>query len=698
MIHVKILSLPFVILLLSSVFVPMGIVFAAATFVDSLDVNGQTSLPHDLAFNTDGTKMFVVGDGTDRVTGYTCTAFDVSTCVTDDFKAIGTEETAPSGLAFNTDGTKMFVVGTTSDRVHEYTCTAFDVSTCNYSLIGESKLVSGEENGPQGLAFNNDGTKMFIIGNGGQEVNEYTCTAFDVSTCNDSKVKSVSTEDTLPRDLAFNTDGTKMFVLGDTGNDVTVYDCTTGFDVSTCSLSTEAGNPFDISEQDTGPLGLAFNDDGTKMYVSGFSDNGDIYEYTLEAAFDLFFTTPLQTSSSGDNSAPTMGTSTTGKRLIDDGFMYNNNPVDVTNFHTEYPLVRTPVGVQNTLDLKVLENQGINHIEFVSVHFGVPQIHAQGEAIITYYPFNDYTKIHDPNNLLGEIDISLDPVKCKANSEKERCVKFSLDHSFNEAPMHDIVRVTIADKTRNHADVFFNDGIEVYGDSLNPPNTASIAAQGNDRGLIHLTQTDRTQELWIDQEQNIWTKNIMGNFFQVTPNKYTSVNDDSVSSQGYDRIQPIFRAYMEDQELFAMQVWDGTLILSDIPDYIPDVARTETLKINDPILQDEIIYQIQLAEQLWDSQSIQRILDDYIPTLYTTQELGITDEDLMIEMQKANQLLEELYYLNKINENGIAIQKSPTLTYKSITNAKLSDEAMHDAKLSESDKAKQLLYKLYGLE
>jgi len=287
----------------------------------------------------------------------------------------------------------------------------------------------------------------------------------------------------------------------------------------------------------------------------------------------------------------------------------------------------------------------VNYIEFISVHFGVPQIHAQGEAIVTYYPFNDYTKIHDPNNLLGAIDISLDPVKCKANSEKEKCVKFSLDHVFNEAPLHDIIRVTLVDKTRNHADVFFNDGIEVYGTSLNPPNTADIAAQDKGRGLVHLVQTDRAADLWSDQNDNTWTRNIMGSWIKLTQEEYTIPDDNVIGSNGMKRINQHFVQYAYEQEQYAMQVWDGTLIQSEIQGYIPGVTITETLRVDDLALQADMIRQIDRAKQKWDSQSIQGILDDYITTLNTSKEFGITDDAKLAENEKAKQLLYEMYGL-----------------------------------------------------
>ena len=50
-----------------SIFLILNLTFvssaqAAATFVDSFDVSTQDTTPRGLAFNNDGTKMFVVGD------------------------------------------------------------------------------------------------------------------------------------------------------------------------------------------------------------------------------------------------------------------------------------------------------------------------------------------------------------------------------------------------------------------------------------------------------------------------------------------------------------------------------------------------------------------------------------------------------------------------------------------------------------
>ena len=187
---------------------------AAGVFVDSFDISDEDTLPQSLVFNPHGTKMFVVGrDGKD-INEYTLsTGFDVSTASFVDSFDVRNEETQPKGLAFNNDGTKMFVVGYTDDEVLEYNLSpGFDVSTATF-VDGFS--VRSEDLIPSGLAFNNDGTKMFVVGQQDDDVNEYTLsTGFDVSTASFVDVFDVSNEESSPLDLKFNHNGTRMFVTG----------------------------------------------------------------------------------------------------------------------------------------------------------------------------------------------------------------------------------------------------------------------------------------------------------------------------------------------------------------------------------------------------------------------------------------------------------------------------------------------------
>ena len=74
-----------------------------------------------------------------------------------------------------------------------------------------------------------------------------------------------------------------MFVLGNSTDTVYLYNLSTAFDVSTASYSSTS---FSVNSQNSGPNGLVFNNDGTKMYMGGSGGSADtVYQYTTGASF-----------------------------------------------------------------------------------------------------------------------------------------------------------------------------------------------------------------------------------------------------------------------------------------------------------------------------------------------------------------------------------------------------------------------------
>ena len=270
---------------------------STAAFVGATSVSSRESSPRDVAFSNDGLKMFVIGISVDRIIEYTLsTAFDVSTAsYAGDAErfSVSSQETIPAGMAFSNDGLKMFVTGGNGDDINEYTLsTAFDVSTASYAGDAERFSFSSQESAPTGMAFSNDGLKMFVVGSTGDDINEYTLsTAFDVSTASyagDAERFPVRLQDTSPQDVAFSNDGLKMFVVGSTGEDINEYNMTAAFDVSTASYAGDAER-FSVTLQDNLPTGMAFSNNGTKMFVIGIQNNS-IYEYTLSSVYPITVT------------------------------------------------------------------------------------------------------------------------------------------------------------------------------------------------------------------------------------------------------------------------------------------------------------------------------------------------------------------------------------------------------------------------
>jgi len=139
--------------------------------------------------------------------------------------------------------------------------------------------VSGQDSNPLGVAFNGDGTSMFVTGNSSALVFQYSLTSgFDIGTASFSNTSfDVSGQDTTPTGVTFNGDGTAMFVTGGSSALVFQYSLTSGFDIGTASFS---GTSFDVSGQDTTPTDVTFNGDGTSMFVTGNS-SALVFQYLV---------------------------------------------------------------------------------------------------------------------------------------------------------------------------------------------------------------------------------------------------------------------------------------------------------------------------------------------------------------------------------------------------------------------------------
>jgi len=243
---------------------------ANASYTQAFSVASQETYPSGIAFNADGTKMFLSGKTGDDINEYTLsTAYDVSSASFVDSFDVSAQQAAVMGVAFNTDGTKMFIVGETEDTVAQYALsTGFDVSSASFT---QTFSIASQETEAQSITFNTDGTKMFIVGDTGNDISEYTLSSgFDVSTASFVDSFSLASQTTQPKEGIFNTDGTELYVLSRSPMKVFKYTLTAGFDVSTASY---ASVEFSVADEETSPQGLAFSADGSKMYVCG--DTGD---------------------------------------------------------------------------------------------------------------------------------------------------------------------------------------------------------------------------------------------------------------------------------------------------------------------------------------------------------------------------------------------------------------------------------------
>ena len=219
-------------------------------------------------------------------------AWDVTTASISRSFSVAGQETGTSGVFFKPDGTKMYVTGSTGDDINEYDLsTSWDVTTASISQLFS---VAAQEGQPTDVFFKPDGLKMYMCGSTGDDINEYDLsTAWDVSSASYLQLFSVASQELSPGGLFFKPDGLKMYVCGNTNDNINEYDLSTAWDVTTASFL----QLISIASQDAVSTGIFFKPDGLRLYMAGGNSNV-IYEYNLGSPTSVTLPASLQNAPS----------------------------------------------------------------------------------------------------------------------------------------------------------------------------------------------------------------------------------------------------------------------------------------------------------------------------------------------------------------------------------------------------------------
>ena len=242
----------------------------------SFSVAGKDTAPRKVLFKPDGTKMYVAGSVGKNVYEYDLiTTWDITSATFLQSFSVSTEETDLRGLYFKSDGTEMYIIGSGGDEVNQYSLSAaWNVSTATFL---QAFSVVAQEISPQGIFFRADGIKMYFVGISGDDVNEYTLSnAWDISTASYVQSFSVFSKATFVTDVVFNPNGSKMWVTGQVSDAIHQYSLSTAWDISTASYDSIS---FSVNAQEAAPQGFIFKPDGSKMYVVGTVGDA-IYQYS----------------------------------------------------------------------------------------------------------------------------------------------------------------------------------------------------------------------------------------------------------------------------------------------------------------------------------------------------------------------------------------------------------------------------------
>lgn len=235
-----------------------------ATFETAFSVNAQTNRIGFAIFNDTGTKMFA--SNYNNVTCYQYTLTTPWDLTTASYANLSQNVTDGIDAWFSADGLTLWTAN--GGRINEYSCSTPYDDMGNYTLV---QSVSGFSPGLNNFRFNDDGTVLYgtVRVATGVPVYEYPLsTPYDISTATTTATDSINLLGYYDQGIDFNSDGTKFFVV-EAGNDkVRQYSLSTPYDVMTATYDS-----IEMSAGTGGPTGMYFKPDGAKLYICDNSAN-----------------------------------------------------------------------------------------------------------------------------------------------------------------------------------------------------------------------------------------------------------------------------------------------------------------------------------------------------------------------------------------------------------------------------------------
>lgn len=186
--------------------------------------------------------------------------------------------------------------------------------------------VTSQEGSPQGVAFNDTGTKMYAVGDSNDRIFEYDLTtAWDITTATYNGANTYIGGDSVnnPCDISFGNSGSKAYVgWSNAVGRGRELDLSTPYDITTATSNTVLA--YNSSWWSAGGIefyvvpGFSFSDDGTKVYVTTAYSSVKINQFNVSIPWrisSIIYTSRVEISLSGKSVFGKVTPSSDGKRF-----------------------------------------------------------------------------------------------------------------------------------------------------------------------------------------------------------------------------------------------------------------------------------------------------------------------------------------------------------------------------------------------
>ncbi len=242
----------------------------------STDISEHTADARALAFQPDGSRMYVVGRGTRNVVEYTLAKpWEVDSA--EYARELQLAATAAHGLFLHPEtGADMYVLNRSEILQYELAI-PWEVDSATLRKrkplhCENASLVRGHD-----IHFAPDGTRFYVEDRINQEVYQYRLsTPWDVATLAWENTLDISREQRAVRGIELHPEGSRMWLLDTARREILEYDLSEPWQVASASLEPT----FDVSAQAINPRGLAWRCDGRAFYIT-CNSRQRIFQYMI---------------------------------------------------------------------------------------------------------------------------------------------------------------------------------------------------------------------------------------------------------------------------------------------------------------------------------------------------------------------------------------------------------------------------------
>jgi hypothetical protein len=266
---------------------------------------------------------------------------------------------------------------------------------------------------------------------------------------------------------------------------------------------------------------------------------------------------------------PTFGISQDNEEsMVDSGFKINNQTFAITdNFHTPFAKQPINIGEFNLFEATVYAEKNLKVQEFL---FGIPEVGKANLAEVgveVWYDRNgeiSEVKVIQKTNVIDKDTIiaTHEKIKCQKSDIEEKCDNTKVSMKFLEPLKDSVMAIKAIDYKNRYQITHLNEGVDILGDSINPPHTVMIPSLVKGEGLIQVTQTSKYSPFWTAEDGRMFEKNNFDSFKEVNK-KFERFQD---KGNAFTRLHSSFGGIIAYEENRATKVYDSSDFISEISD------------------------------------------------------------------------------------------------------------------------------------